>query len=619
MQNESISRDILSNIIVHMKYAKYLPDQHRREVWSEIIERNMMMHIFRFPTLSDEIKEAYQYVFDKKVLPSMRSLQFSGKPVEINNTRLYNCSYLPMNHAEAFNEIMFLLLGGTGVGYSVQKHHVDKLPEVRKPKKTRRFLIGDSIEGWSDAVKVLIKAYMGDRASLPDFDYKDIRPKGTPLKTAGGLAPGPEPLKTCLHNIQTILDRKTDGEKLRPIEVHDICCHIADAVLSGGIRRSAMIALFSFDDDEMLAAKFGEWYELNPQRGRANNSAVILRHKIKKSEFFDLWKKIQASGSGEPGIFFTNDKEWGINPCAEIALRSFQFCNLCEINANKIGSQDELNRYAKAAAFIGTLQASYTNFHYLREDWKTTTEKEALIGVSLTGVASGDVFKFDLEEAARVVVSENKRVAKLIGINPSARCTCVKPSGTASLVLGSSSGVHAWHSKYYIRTVRILKNEPLYVYLSLHHPELLEDDLMVKNQAVISIPVKAPEGAVTREESALDLLDRVKILHEKWIKPAHNKGNNTHNVSCTVTVKDDEWDQVGNWMWDNREHYAALSILPYKDHSYVQAPFTEITKEEYDIRLGKLKAVKIEDVVEMHDKTNLKSELACSGGACEVV
>jgi ribonucleoside-diphosphate reductase alpha chain len=432
MSNMQLPAKILSDITTFMKYAKFIPEKKRRENWSELVDRNMQMHIEKYPFLEEEIRGAYKLVYEKKVLPSMRSLQFAGKPIAINNARLYNCCFLPIDHVDAFSEVMFLLLSGTGVGYSVQRHHVEKLPEINKPTKTRRYLIGDSIEGWADAVKVLMTAYLKGKA-LPVYDFSDIRPKGAQLITSGGKAPGPEPLKDCLHNVQKILDRKQNGEKLTTLEVHDILCYIADAVLAGGIRRSAMIALFNIDDDDMLTCKFGEWYIQNPQRGRANNSAVIVRHMVDEEVFMDLWKKIEMSGSGEPGFFFTNDKDWGMNPCAEISLRPFQFCNLTTINAGDVESQEDFEARAKAAALIGTLQASYTNFHYLRDIWKRTTEKEALIGVSMTGIASGAVLTLDMKNAAKVVKEENVRVAVLIGTNPASRCTTVKPEGCLTL------------------------------------------------------------------------------------------------------------------------------------------------------------------------------------------
>ena len=615
------SQKILSDLTVYMKYAKFLPDVNRRETWEELVTRNMNMHIKKFPQLAGEIVEVYKYVYDKKVLPSMRSMQFGGKPIEISPNRIYNCAYLPIDHLDAFSEAMFLLLGGTGVGYSVQKHHVEQLPEIRKPNanRKRRFLIGDSIEGWADAIKVLFKSYFGDQLSTPEFDFSDIRAKGAQLVTSGGKAPGPQPLKDCLHKLKSMLESKEDGEKLSPIEVHDMVCHIADAVLAGGIRRAALISLFSADDQEMISCKAGSWWEQNPQRGRANNSAALLRHKITKEFFMDLWKRVEASGAGEPGIYFTNDKDWGTNPCCEIALRPNQFCNLCEVNVSDIESQEDLNGRVKAAAFIGTLQAGYTNFHYLRDIWKRTTEKDALIGVSMTGIGSGVVLGYNMKEAAKIVKEENTRVASLIGINKSARTTTVKPAGTTSLTLGTSSGIHAWHNDYYVRRIRVGKNEAIYKYLSENHPELVEDEYFRPHDtAVISVPQKAPEGSILRTESPFQLLERVKKITQEWVRPGHRTGSNTHNVSATISLKPEDWELAGEWMWNNREFYNGLSVLPYDNGSYTQAPFTDCTKEEFEKMFEKLHSIDLKNVVEMSDETDLSGELACAGGACEI-
>ena len=615
-----ISQSILSDITVYMKYAKYTPQLERRELWNELVDRNKNMHLKKFPQLQEEIKKAYEFVYAKQALPSMRSMQFAGKPIEISPNRVYNCAYLPIDDWRAFGETMFLLLGGTGVGYSVQKHHVEQLPEIRKPdpKKNRRFLIGDSIEGWADAVKILVRAYF-EGGSTPNFDFSDIRPKGAALITSGGKAPGPQPLKECLLKVQGILDGKQDREKLSPIEVHDIVCHIADAVLAGGIRRAALISLFSADDQSMIGAKSGNWWEINPQRGRANNSAVLLRNKITEEFFFELWDKIKASGAGEPGIYFNNDKDWGTNPCCEIALRPFQFCNLCEVNVSDVVDQEDLNARVKAATFIGTLQASYTSFHYLRPVWQRTTEKEALIGVGMTGIGSGAAQKLDLKEAAKIVKEENERVAKLLGINTAARCTTIKPSGTSSLTLGTSSGIHAWHNDYYIRRIRVGKNEAIYTYLSINHLELVEDEYFRPHDtAVISVPQKAPQGSILRYESALDLLNRVKFFYQNWIKPGHRSGQNTHNISATISIKDDQWEEVGKWMWENRKFYNGLSVLPYADHTYKQAPFEDCTEEKYEEMLQHLHSVDLSKIVELVDNTDLKGEAACAGGACEI-
>ena len=986
-----LANSILSDIIVHMKYSRYLPEKKRRETWEELVTRNMNMHLKKFPFLEDEIRKAYELVYEKKVLPSMRGLQFSGKPIEISPNRFFNCSYCPIDDYRVFSEIMFLLLGGSGVGYSVQKSHVEKLPSIRRPiKRRRRFLVGDSIEGWADAIHILMRAYF-EGTSIPVFDYSDIREKGSRLITSGGRAPGPQPLKDCIHHIKKILDTKNDGDKLSAVEVHDIVClhhdtqvmvsngewkkighivknreevevisfnertglyepkkvigryknnypksdwmrlnfehvrygkhgplggwfthdhsfltkdgykeiqeltsndyvnigeyaldnvseqlvygsllgdgslvkqgtayftvshtekqhdyldykfrilsnrglaskkfyqdrttyisnreyssrihtvrsksiyslsevyknshtrgkkkvnkvwlskinalglsfwymddgsyskkkdrpnghvtfstynmqieevellvemlrkfdifsvidvidnekysqifyrirlnvenslkffeliknyvppcmeyklpdkfrgyfnldiekyervplylrvmfvermskentrryktsycidveenhnfmtrsgivhncFIADAVLSGGIRRASLIALFSLDDEEMLTCKFGSWWERNPQRGRANNSAVVVRHRVKKKDFLSLWKKVELSGNGEPGISFTNDKELGVNPCHEASLKPFSMCNLTEINVSNVIGQEDLNKRAKAAAFIGTLQSSYTNFHFLRDIWKRTVEKEALLGVGMTGICSSQVSLCDITEAANIVVEENARVAELIGINKAARCTVIKPSGTSSLVVGCSSGIHAWHSKFYIRRIRVGKNEAIYHYIKAKVPELVEDDFFKPSlQAVFSFPQKAPGTAILRDEGPLDLLERVKKFYNGWILPGHRKGSNTHNVSCTVSIAEDQWDEVGNWMWKNRDCYNGLSVLPFSGGSYHQSPFEECSESTYRRMLKKLTDIDLTCISEEDDNTDLQGELACSSGSCELV
>ena len=619
-EKDQIARDILSDVTVHMKYARYLPEKERRETWAEIVDRNKAMHLRKYPELQDQINSAYKMVYDKKVLPSMRSMQFGGKPIEVAPNRIYNCAFAPIDDHRVFSEIMFLLLGGTGVGYSVQKHHVEKLPEIQKPasKRTRRFLINDSIEGWADAVKALVQSYFKGGSKLR-FDYSDIRPKGAQLVTSGGKAPGPQPLKECLVKLQGMLEAKENGDKLTTIEAHDMICHIADAVLAGGIRRAALISLFSADDNEMIAAKTGNWWETNPQRGRANNSVVLLRHRITKDFFQDLWERVKESGSGEPGFYFSNDKDWGTNPCCEIALRPYQFCNLTEVNVSDVDNQGELNSRVKAAAFIGTLQAGYSDFHYLRDVWRRTTEKEALIGVSMTGIASGKVLNLDTTEASKVVKKENERVAKIIGVNKAARCTTVKPAGTTSLALGTSSGIHAWHNEHYIRRLRVGKNEAIYSYLSIYHPDMVEDEYFRPHDtAVISVPQKAPEDAIMRTESALQLLKRVSKISTEWVKPGTRSGQNTHNVSATISIKEAEWADVGEWMWENKDIYNGLSVLPYDGGSYKQAPFEDCSKETYEAMLETLEEVDLTKVIEIEDNTNLTGELACAGGACEI-
>lgn len=552
----------------------------------------------------------------------MRACQFAGAAMIKNESRGYNCSYLPIDDYRAFSEVMFLLLGGTGVGYSVQYHHVEKLPEINKPTKESKFLIGDSIEGWSDAVKQLMKAYFGITKVKPRFDYSDIREKGSRLVTAGGKAPGPDPLRIALTRIEAILNSKENGDQLTPFECHRIMCLVADAVLSGGIRRAALIALFSIDDKVMATCKHGEWYNHYPELGRSNNSAVILRNRAKKEDFDDLWKMTVDSNSGEPGIYFTNDPEYGTNPCCEISLRPFTFCNLCEINGGTVEGQEDFEERARVAAFFGTLQAGFTDFHYLRSIWKRNTERDALIGVGITGICNGIVTTLNLESTQEIVKEENERVAELIGINKAARTTTVKPSGTTSCVVGTSSGIHAWHSKKYIRNMQCKVGDDLYNFFSTFHPELIKIMDYDPESAVIGIPQEAPDGAILREdERPIDMLERVKRFNTEWVKAGHRRGPNTNNVSATVSVKDGEWDEVGEWMWENREFFNGLSVLPYDGGSYKDTPFMEVDDDTFNRKIEYINNNEIDLtlIVEDDDNTDLAGELACAGGSCEIV
>ena len=633
--------EALSKITIFSKYAKYNSELKRRETWDEIIDRYQAMMVKKYPTLEAAIIDSSKYIRDKKILPSMRALQFAGSAAEVNNARIYNCCYLPIDSLHSFSETMFLLLGGTGVGFSVQKHHVEQLPAIKKQDtyKMRTYLIEDSIMGWADAVKMLMKFYF-EGGYKPKFDFRAIRHKGARLVTAGGKAPGPEPLKIALAHIDAIMERKEDGEKLSPLECHDIQCHIANSVLAGGIRRSAMISLFSLDDEEMITCKYGNWWELNEQRGRSNNSAVLERGQVGEEEFLALWKRIEASGSGEPGIYWTNNKDWGTNPCCEIGLRPYQFCNLCEVNVSDITSQEELNDRVAVAAFFGTLQAGFSDFHYLRPIWAKTTQKDALLGIGMTGIGSGEILKYNLDIAANTAKVVNSMVSAQIGTNEAARITCIKPSGTTSLVLGTASGIHAWHNDYYLRTMRFNKNEDIASYLMVNHPELCEDDVLRPTDTVcVRIPVKAPEGSILRTETAIDTLERVKRFATQWIKPGHLNGDNTHNVSATISIDSgrryrdnsihvveeflsgtlNEWEVVGQWMWENREVYNGLSVLNYFGGSYLQAPFEDITKEQYDEKISSLHSIDLANVTELDDTVNFNESVACGGGACDII
>jgi ribonucleotide reductase alpha subunit len=955
------SQELLSDIVVYNKYARYRSDLYRREGWNEIIDRYVAMMLKKYcgnevssqfksknvktekGSLAEQIIKNSQYLYDKKVLPSMRALQFSGPASEKNEARVYNCSYCPIDDYRSFSEIMFLLLGGTGCGYSVQFHHIDKLPEIRKPLKYKKFLVSDSIEGWSDAVKALVKSYFGVTPYKPRFDFSDIRDKGAPLITAGGKAPGPDPLKICLAKIEGLLNTKQDGDKLKPLEAHDIICFIADAVLAGGIRRAALISLFSMDDIEMATCKHGHWWETNPQRGRANNSAVIVRNRAKKEDFDHIWQMVKDSNSGEPGIYWTNDPEYGTNPCCftggtkvltydgyktfseldgdediefinykgdvvngkvwktglkstirlslsngktikctedhrlmdvngeevqakdtlnlrlmphhsinreinnfvkygfiqgdgstgrlisnyhkgleiyfgendldvanifgiaevgkayvngfndvllsigmssdtlpsrtfpshfryfhkdeklmflkgmysangcviknhrvsykttcrdlaedlvkyiyelsdfeirpyittnkskdvlfsngnytckesydvnistlngiiwfaekigfvqtykqnslsdlikkkspkvikissngidevydffiddeyhwgivegivahncEISLRPFTFCNLTEVNAGEVYSQDDFDTFAKVASFFGTLQAGFTDFHYLRSIWIKNTEKDSLIGVGITGICNGTILPLDLTSVAHIVKEENRRVASIIGINSAARTTTIKPSGTTSCVVGTSSGIHAWHSPYYIRNMQCTVGDDLYNYFSQNHPSLIKIMDYDPKSAVIGVPQKAPDTAILRhDETALEFLERTKRFNLEWVKEGHVTGPNTNNVSATCNIKEDEWDSVGKWMWENRKHYNGLSVLPFDGGSYKDAPFTDCSEEVFIEKMKYIEnnPIDLELIYESGDNTDLKGELACAGGSCEIV
>jgi len=669
------SKELLSEIVIYSKYAKYLPKLHRREVWEELVFRNAEMHAKKYPHIADEIYAVYaRSVLTKRVVPSMRSFQFAGKAIEVNNSRMFNCASRKLDSAVAFAEVMFLLLGGSGVGISVQKHHVAKIPPLNTPNnRVKKFVITDDIMGWADAIKVLIKSYTGGRFQY-NFDFSEIRAKGTRLVTAGGKAPGPEPLKRCINHIKKILDRalesRGDGCKLKPIEAHDIACHIADAVLAGGIRRSAMISLFSHDDEEMLLCKGNfpvevlyvsgtnvshgmfetrinynnriytifldkdeidnlrktgtvAWYHLEEQRGRANNSVMLLRNETSEEYFKELMIKVENSKAGEPGIYWTNDLELGTNPCCEISLDlEGGFCNLTEVNVSDITSYHDLVERVQDATFIGTLQAGYTDFHYLGHQWREIAERDALLGVSMTGIGSGTVMQYDINKAAHAAIKENIRVATLIGINPAKRIGCIKPSGTASLVLGSSSGIHAWHNDFYLRRMRINKDEAIYQYLfEKLGTEFIENDSFNPNKTgILRIPIKAPEGSILRTETPINLLERVKRFQIDWIRGSHVEGINTHNVSVTVSIKPNEWQEVTQWMWDNKDYYNGISVLDYDGGTYPQMPFSDITEDEYN-RLNNLledltQNFDITTILEEDDNTDLSSESACSGGAC---
>lgn len=665
------SAKILSDITVYAKYARFLPAYNRRETWVETVDRYLYMLLDHYcpasdRVLFDHVRDNYLtdlelheclgrmtsvgkdilinsfMLFEKRVLPSMRGLQFAGEAIKRHPSRLYNCAFLPLNSLESFAETMFLLLGGTGVGYSVQSFNVDQLPLIKRPLFEAPYVVADTIEGWADAVKVLLESFTGRRVFKPAFDYSLIRPKGAPLVTAGGKAPGSAKLAETLVNLENILKSVPEGQPLSSLQCHDMQCHIADAVVAGGIRRSAMICLFDHDDQAMRTCKSGAWWMENSQRGRSNNSAVLVRGQVSFAQFWGLWTDIRRSGSGEPGLYFSDAENLGTNPCCEISLRPYQFCNLVEVNVSDVDTQDELNARSRTAAFFATLQAGFTDFSYLRPIWRETTEEEALIGVGQTGIASGGVLSLCLPEAARIVRDENERVAALIGINPAARTTTVKPSGTSSLVLGTSSGIHAWHSPYYLRRLRLGKEEALYKYLLETLPELVEDDAIdPANTGILTVPQMAPAGAIVRSESMENLLERIKYFNLQWVRAGHVSGANTNNVSATVSIADrradrwldklrgwtgrrllipqlSRWDAAGIWIWENHYAFNGISVLPMDLGSYQQTPFEDCTEAEYLALLPHLKNLDLTHVQELTDNTAHTQEPACAGGQCDL-
>jgi ribonucleoside-diphosphate reductase alpha chain len=578
----------------------------------------MTMNLDRFPKLSKDIIRAYKQVHELKVMPSMRSLQFGGEAINKNNARIYNCAFVHIKYERVFAEALYLLLCGCGVGYSVQRHHISQLPGLRKPRRENTHIIHDSIEGWADAVDALMKAYFNG-AIRPIFDYSQISPKGTYLLTTGSKAPGPEPLRIALTLVEMKLQNAVN-RKLSSLELHDIMCILADCVLAGGIRRAALISLFDKNDKEMLACKQGKWWEKAPHRGRANNSAVLVRSETTYEEFREVFDACIASNSGEPGFLWVDDKETGANPCVEIGLQSNQFCNLTSTNMTGIKDERDFLKRIEAAAFLGTIQGSYTDFHYLGPRWKEVTESEALLGCSFTGIADASSISAELlRKGAQLVLDVNEKYSKIIGTNLSARTTAIKPEGTASCVLGSASGIHARHADYYLRRIRMNKEESLAKYLKLTVPELVEDDLFSSRDVVVTVPQESPKGSITRhQESANSLLERVLFYNENWVKPGHRSGAARHNVSCTINYKPEEVEALAIRMWDTRDIYSGISLLPYDGGSYQQAPFEDCTEEKFQEYNKLVKDIDLTKVLEMDDQTNLAQQLACAGGVCEI-
>ena len=661
----------ISDYIAMSKYARYREDLGRRELWPEAAKRVFDMHRSRFSallqneafgldrTLGQLIDIAEAAVRDRKALPSMRSMQFGGDAIEVNNARMYNCTFGHIDNVKKFSQALWLLLSGTGVGFSVQKQHVSRLAPFplrasAEDLPVRHFTIPDTIEGWADSMHELVTSYYD--GTYVEFDFSEIRAKGAVLRTSGGRAPGHQPLKKALEKIRAVLDA-IPGRKMRPIEAYDILMLAASAVISGGIRRSATIALFSADDEEMVNAKTGEWWKHQPQRQHSNNSAMLVRSDATKAEFMSLFNAIRQFG--EPGFYFTENADYGANPCVEIGLApslvvdaptrsklekygyrepvalgdtisGWQHCNLTTINGRMCETAEKFYELCSVAATIGTLQAAYTEMSYLGPVTRVINERESLLGVSICGILERPDVLLNpavLRKGAETCVMTNRAVAETIGIEPAARVTCVKPEGTASLLLGTASGIHPHHAKRYFRRVQAARTEPVYNFFKSRNPQMTEVyGMKADTTDVITFPIEAPEGAILKRDiGALQFLDMVKLVQENWVVPgtAHEKYNPglRHNVSNTVTVKDGEWDAVADFIWENRGYFTGVSILPSSgDKDYPQAPNEEVTTAADIVKWNNLtyEPVDYELMSEAADYTSLKDTVACAGGACEL-
>ena len=630
------------NFIALSRYAKWVEAEGRRETWGETVDRyfsfmtNHLKENHNYIPNEKLVAELKEFVFERNVMPSMRSVMTSGAALERDNVAGYNCAFLPVDSPRSFDETMYVLMCGTGVGFSVEYKYINKLPAV--PEKLEKsdtvIVVEDSKQGWAKAYRELLALLW--TGHIPAIDVTKVRPSGARLKTMGGRSSGPQPLVN-LFDFTISKFKNAAGRNLKPIECHDIMCKIGEVVVVGGVRRSAMISLSNINDIEMAQAKSGNWWEGSPQRALSNNSVAYSR-KPEMEQFIAEWKSLYDSKSGERGIynvaaaqaqaakFGRRDPEihYGTNPCSEIILRPYQFCNLSEVVLRENDTKKDIQRKVELATILGTWQSTLTDFKYLRKIWKDNTEEERLLGVSLTGqfghkfmsgkedLVSLEAFLMTLRDKAREV---NKEEAGKIGIPESAAITCVKPSGTVSQLVGVSSGMHPWHSPYYVRTVRGSKNDPISVFLKeVGIP--VEDDVMKPNETyVFSFPVKAPEGAIVRNDlTAIDHLNIWLVYQRAWCE---------HKPSITVSVKEDEWMEVGAWVYKNFDEVSGISFLPHSEHTYKQAPYQEISKEEYESLLSKMpKNIRWEDLsfYETEDGTSTNATLACSSdGNCELV
>ena len=626
---------------IHLsRYSRWLPDKNRRETWDETVSRYFdfftdhlkEMHDFKFSaSMRKELEDA---VLDLRVMPSMRCLMTAGEALKRENIAGYNCSYVAVNRVHAFDEILYVLMNGTGVGFSVERQHVTQLPHIADEfhHTDTTITVADSKLGWAKGLKELIgMLYIGQ---IPRWDLSKIRPAGSPLKTFGGRASGPEPLES-LFNFAVNIFQNAPGRKLSSIECHDLVCKIAEVVVVGGVRRSALISLSNLSDDRMRHAKTGQWWNTEPQRALANNSACYTE-KPDIGTFMDEWKSLYDSKSGERGIFNREsaikqaskngrrdtEQDFGTNPCSEIILRSREFCNLSEVVVRPTDTRETLKEKVRLATILGTIQSTLTNFKYVSSVWKNNCEEERLLGVSLTGIMDNKLLNGKgLDHALPVILQDlrneaiktNAEFAKKIGINQSVAITCVKPSGTVSQLVDAASGIHARHNPYYIRTVRGDKKDPL-TKMMVDQGFPVEDDVMnPSHTAVFSFPMQVNKDAVFRTDmTAIDQLKLWKIYQEYWCE---------HKPSVTISVKESEWLEVGAWVYDNFDMMSGVSFLPFSEHTYKQAPYQDCAKEEFEALLSKMpKEINWSDLAsyEKTDMTIASQELACVAGGCEI-
>ena len=644
--------DEIANFTFTSKYARYSEKYKRRESWKEAITRVEEMHVEKYDFLNEEdkqeIKWAFDLVRDKRAVPSMRSMQFGGPAVTSHNARMFNCSCRHIDSIRSFAECFYLLLCGCGVDFGLTKKYLNRLPDLvdadSKTGTVLTYAVEDSIEGWADSLEAQLNSYFKNTAYSGRkivFDYSKIRRKGTKLKTGGGKAPGYSGLKNAHIKIKKLFDHvieKNEKTRIKPIDAYDILMHCSDAVLSGGIRRAATSVVFDHDDDEMMNAKTGDWVSENPQRARSNNSVLFLRKKITETDF----KKVLQSARefGEPGFIFADHEDMLSNPCREIGFVpvtkdgrcGVQFCNLTSINGAKIHSVKEFRDAAKAASIIGTLQAGYTNFHYLSNTSRELTEEEALLGVSITGIMDNPKVLLNAKnqkECAQIAVETNQEWAKKLGINPAARVTCIKPEGTSSLVLGSASGIHPHHSRKYLRRIQCNKIDNVYQYFRLFNDKHCEESVWSANKTddVVTFPIEITNGALTKKDlDAFKHLEYIKTTQQNWVLPGttkHNKKKTTHSVSCTVLIKEDQWDEVATYLYENRDYFAAVSLLASTgDKDFDQAPMEDMVTEKdeklFDRLSKSLSPVDYTVLEETTDETNFQQVLACAGGNCEI-